>query len=182
MHNIDEKTVIKIVTVAYGDGNIFDKLKIYYKLIFNNQIRKTFFEYRNTKRLVHKNGSFKLSNSIVEKVNYNLNLDKKNDKSFLSEIYLLFITKPLVPAAAIFIVISAVVWSLFFRTPVHHNINKQIYTKQELAIAEKKAQYALAIVSNVLAETNNTVTKDILINEVAKPINEGMTIINNLIN
>ncbi len=182
MHNIDEKTDNKIITVAYGDGNIFTKLEIYYKIIINNQIRKTFFEYRETKKLVHKNGNFDLSESIIDKVNNKLNFDQQNDKSFLNDIYILFITKPLVPAAAMLIVTSVVIWSLFFSTPVHHNINKPTYSKQELAIAEKKAQYALAIVGNVLSETNNTVTKDIFINEVAKPINEGMTLINSLIN
>ncbi|MFH0735170.1 MAG: hypothetical protein V1773_12035 [bacterium] len=182
MPNINETKLDKIITVAYGDGTILDKIQIYAAIIINKEVRKIFIEYKNTKDIVHNNLKLELPDSIITNVNNKLGLNTQKDKTILSEIYLLFITKPFVPAAAMLIVSAAVIWSLFFSTPVHHNINKSIYTKHELDIAEKQAQYALSIVSNALTETNNTVTKDILINDVAKPINEGMTIINNLFN
>lgn len=182
MLNITDKLLNKIITTAYGDGSIVDNIYIYYKILSNKEIRKLFFEYRKTKNTISTMQHFEMDPSFETKLNEKITNSKKNHIPILAELYLLFIEKPYVPSTAILLITAAIIGNLLFKSPVQQIQNKDQYTKAELTEANQQAKYALALVGQVLVETKKEVATEIMIKQVAEPINEGMTIINNLLN
>lgn len=182
MLNISDKLLNKIITTAYGDGSVTDKLYIFYKVIIDKEIRKIFFEYRKTKRTISTMKHFEMDPSFESKLNEKITKSKENHVPIFAELYLLFIEKPYVPSTAILLITAAIVGNLLFKSPVQQITNKKQYTKAELTEANEQAKYALALVGEVLVETKKEVASEIMIKQVAQPINEGMTIINDLLN
>ncbi len=182
MHNINEKLLNKIITTAYGDGSIADKISIYAKVITNGEIRKVFFEYRKTKRTIHTMKHFEMDPSFDLKLSEKLTKSKGSHIPLFAELYLLFIEKPYVPSTAILLITAAIVGNLLFKSPVQQITYKERFTKAEITEANAQAKFALALVGDVLVQTKKEVAAEIMIKQVAEPINEGLIIINNLLN
>ncbi|HPN38751.1 MAG TPA: hypothetical protein PL041_10125 [Melioribacteraceae bacterium] len=166
-----------IISVAYGDASIFTKLKVYLSIIFNNKAYMLFKEYKTTKNAIK---SIKKSeqNLVIKLPGY----IKYNKPSFWSEIYCLFTLKPIIPVIYASVIIIAIFLAIIVREQVPKESSKHLYTKEQIKVADEKAKYALALIGNILQETNSTIKADIIKKKVAEPLNEGLNIINNIIN
>ncbi len=174
---LNKKLEEEIILTAYGDANIFTKLKIYMAIIFNKNLREIFFSYRNTKKMV---------NIIKDKdadfvINLPPDLLEKN-KGFWAELYCLFIEKPILPVVYASLIIFALLLSIYIKSNNNRPINSVKYNVAELNEADKKAKYALAVVGEILGETNLKIKEDIIVNKVAEPLNKSLQTINKILN
>ena len=60
------------------------------------------------------------------------------------------------------------------------NEYKYEYTEQEIALADKQVKESLYFVSKIFNKAQTNLTEDILTDRVAKPISEGLNIVNEL--
>lgn len=169
-----EDLLNRIITVAYGDAGLFEKVKIYFLASKNVEVKNILNEYKRTANTLDKIEIDKCPDDIIERV--------KNDTGVIKES--LFITilnfvnqllhKPVYTAAIILIIISSV--SLFLFNQKKH---EQISNKQ-VTLAEKQVKQSIVFVNRIFEKTAGRVENDIIKQQVAKPVNEGITTINNL--
>ncbi len=174
---LNKKIEDEIISAAYGDVNFISKLKVYYVILFNKNARKVFNDYKKTKKAL--TDIKKKENSINIKLPSYITYKKP---SFWTDIYCLFTAKPFLPVMYASIIILAIFLSIFFKERVISPKFTQNYTENEIKEADKQAKYALALISSLLNETNTTIKTEILKKQVAEPLNEGLNIINNMIN
>lgn len=173
---LNKKLEEQIILTAYGDANIFIKLKIYMAIIFNKNIRKIFFSYRNTRKMINAiknnecNIAVKLPNSMLDK-----------NKSFWAEIYCLFVEKPVLPVFYTSLIVIALLLSVFIKSNIKP-IERVKYNVTEVQEANRKAKFALAVIGELLGETNLKIKKDIIVNKVAEPLNKSLETINKIFN
>ncbi|MDP3583149.1 MAG: hypothetical protein Q8S39_14535, partial [Ignavibacteria bacterium] len=100
---------------------------------------------------------------------------KTNKPGFLNDLYTIAFARPVVSLAVVLVVISAITFGIIRNKTVEYE-----FTEAEVIEADKQAQQALAIVSNIFEQTKTTLEDDVLGNKVSKPLNKGLGIINNL--
>jgi len=167
---ISEELLDRIISVAYGSASFLEKRRIYKLASQNNTIQKLLEEYENTASAVHS----------IPKEEYmgELKIQAISDtkKSIFDEIYQILIGKPLVSAAATILLIFAITFSLFN----NRELTYEGYSVAEIQKANLESKQALMIVNKIFSKTKKHLTNDILINEVSKPIKEGMNTVNKL--
>ncbi|MEW6701582.1 MAG: hypothetical protein AB1298_02580, partial [Bacteroidota bacterium] len=173
--DLTEKMLNKIISTAYGDASIVDKIKVLYIASRNKEIRRLLDSYKKTmaeiKRLEEKICPDELLELIARK-----NIPIAKDKnSFTSDLFSIIFTRPIISALTTIILIAAIITALIVNKPVKYS-----YTQAEIINAEKQAEHAFNIVNKIFKETHSTLQKEILSKRVAKPIGESIEIINNL--
>jgi hypothetical protein len=174
---INKKLEDQIILTAYNDVNIFTQLKIYLLIAFNKDARKLYKEFRKTKKTINK----------IKKEEYAINVKLPSyvsykKPSFFTDIYCLFTSKPLVPVMYAAVIALAIFLSVLFKNRVVTTNNNRLYTKTEINQANLQAKYAIALVGNLLKETNTTIKNEIIKKQVSEPLTEGLNIINNILN
>ena len=175
-YNISENLYNKIISVAYGEGSVIDKMKIFYLASRDEQIKKTHDDYRTIANAVHNLEEDLFPNELLKKVERKTVALKDSGGSFLNDFLSILITRPLVSTATTIVVVAAVVTTLVFNRVPETN-----YTNDEIIKADREARYALAIVNKIFTQTNSTLKEDVLTNKVSKPFNDSYNFINNLL-
>ena len=177
-YNLEDEFIDKIISVAYGDANIFERFQIYWASLNDVRVRRLLNEYKETAEIVNSFDASECPEELLEKVNSQIGVKTKSSGTVRGNIESIFLYRPLISASAAVILISLVASVLLFRQP---KIQKK-YSTAQIELAERQVKESLAMVSRVFDKAENRVTNKILIKQVAPPINESLSIINNLFN
>lgn len=167
---INEDLLDRIISVAYGSASFFERKRIEKLASKNEAIQEILREYKSTANAVHS----------IPKEEYSGKLKIKtisdSNKSIFDDIYQILIGKPIITAAATILLIFAITFSLFN----NRELTYEGYSLAEVQKANFESKQALMIVNEIFSKTKKQLTNDILINEVSKPIKEGMNTVNKL--
>lgn len=176
-YEIDKDYVDKIISVAYGDGRLFDKIEVYLKAYSNPLVRNILNDYKATAKAVKSVSKEYVSPELLKNVQSRTNNQDNLVISLFANFVKTIITKPIYSASAAIIIISVSSF-LLLRQPKH----EQAYSKEQVVMAEKQVKESFAIVGKILARTQNKLTNEVMTNDVARPIHRGTIIIDNLFN
>ena len=169
-----EELLNKIISVAYGDANLKDKISIYFLSLKNEEIKKALNEHRKIAAAAHNLELEECPENLIEKVSASINVQNLRSQSMFTDLYSIFFRRPVLTGAMATVIILAVISTFIFERPEI----KQQYTQQQIEQADSEVKYSLSLVANVLNKTKNTIEKDVLQDKVNKPIKESLFIIN----
>ncbi|MHB8906721.1 MAG: hypothetical protein ACYC4T_01250 [Melioribacteraceae bacterium] len=169
MHN-------KIISVAYGDAGLMDRIKIMRAAAENEEVRNLLDEYKKTALEVKILELEEFPQELLKAVESKTVSLKKNTNTFFYDLYSVILSRPGYSAAVTIVLVAAMVISLIINKPVQYN-----YSAAEINVADKQAKYAFEIVGKIFNETNITLQKEVLGKAVAKPLNESIGVVNKLI-
>jgi hypothetical protein len=163
-----------IISTAYGDAGFFEKIKIHKLAKEQPEVRELLDEYRGTANSVHSIKPDECPDTVIYN---NKPVSKIENKSsgFLFDIYTALFARPVISAAVIVILSAAVIVSVSIDNGSYNG-----YTRAEIEMANLQTKQALALVSSIFSKTENSLKNDIIKDKVSKPINNGMTMVNNL--
>ena len=164
---ISEEYLNKIISVAYGDAGLIDKLKIYFQSKRNPEIEKILNEYRKTARQVHS----------ISPEEYSERVPVKSPKinGWLLNYLDLFLRRPILSTAMVLMITAGVAGYLITNS---NNNSTDDYTKAELVLAEKQAKESFAIVASIMNKTEDKLKSDVFEEKINKPINKTLSIVN----
>jgi hypothetical protein len=176
-HKISEQLLNKIISAAYNDAGIWDKMRILITAKRDAKIKKIFDSYKSTAAEVHKIQEEIFSNTRLKSTEYEMpgKIELKNN--FVLDLVNIAITKPIISTAAVILLVGLLIVSLLQTRTIEYN-----YSQTEIESAHQKAKQAFAIIGKVFNETKITLEEDVLNEKVVMPINEGFEIINVLFN
>ena len=178
-NKIDVKLIDKIISVAYRDGSIIDKIIVAWKAAGDDNVKYLLEEYRATFNKVHKLKQVDLSDHVIEKVEEKISLQKSEESFFGNTKFFIFkiFSGKAVPVTAVGILILAFVSFLIFREPVPAHK----YTKAEIELAEYQLKQSLAIVGKVFTKAEKNFSQDILNKQLNRTLNKGYYLVNNIL-
>ena len=175
---MNEEILNKIISVAYGDAGLIDKIKIHLLAKGNPQVKQLLEEYKSTSKAVHTIEKDFMPEDLVEKVKSKAGVEELKTNSFFFDFYTFVFSRPVISAAAAVILIAVIITSSFMKGP---DLSSQ-FSQEEIALANKQTKQALAIIGKVFNQTEKAIKKDILAKRVGQPINRGLNIVNDLFN
>lgn len=176
-YELNEKMMNKIISVAYGDATLKDKFMVKRAAGRNPEIQAALDSYRHTAEEVGALSEEEFSNDLVKSVLRKNILSTKNNSTFLFDLYYTFFSRPIISVVTTIVLITAITVTLIVNKPVQVNYR---YSPTEINNAELQARKAFDIVGKFFKQTKSTLEKEIMGERVAKPINKGIGIVNNL--
>lgn len=170
--NINEKSLSKIISVAYGNASLIDIFIVKRLIKRDSELRALYEEYRKTASIVCSLKREKFENDNI------LITEKINTKTMFEEMYSIFLGKPIIYSAMVTVLLISMMFSIFSNKEISYNG----YTMAEVKKANRESRIAISIVSEIFNKTKTTLKTDILYKEVSKPINEGINTVNKLFN
>lgn len=165
----------KIISVAYGDANILDRIYVLWIARANKDVEIELDEYKRTAELVHS-----MEEQCPDELMTGLRLNNypmpKSKSSITTDFISIIINKPVASALVTAILLITVVLSVIINRPVQ----KQ-YNQVEIQKANEDARYALQFIGNIMNNTKEKLEKEIITKHVVKPIGQGIEIVNKLL-
>jgi hypothetical protein len=171
---VEKNLLNKIISVAYGDASIFDRIKIYGLSKNNAEIKSILDDHKKIADAAHQLNLEKCPQKIIDSVQVKNGQKHVNTSSLLTDLYTFIFGKPILSTAVFSIIILALVSTLIFRRPEIH----QQYSKQEIEVADQQVKQSLALIAGVFNKTKTTVEYDVLTDRVSRPIKESFNIVN----
>jgi hypothetical protein len=162
---MDEKLLNRIISAAYGDSSMAERLRIRRIVKTDPEAKRVYDSYRNTAKKVYALPEEVCPPEILEKTKKKININVVQRNQFLR------------PAAAFAVIFIAAVIALFSLL----DPKQPEYTAHEIREADVQARQSLALVNRILNRTTSTIGNEILPEKVSKPVQKGLTIINNLL-
>lgn len=179
-NKFNEEIIDLIINAAYGSASLFQKIKVWFLIRENNELKELYNEYRSTAQSVHSLEEEQLPEYVLHKIEVETETNlSKSESSFLADLTSILFEKPQLIFVTTAIVIGLIVSSIFFNQS--RDINTAPYTAEEVQLANKQAKEALALVGKILNTTQATLTEEIIPNKVVKPINESFEYVNELL-
>lgn len=169
---ITEEVANKIISAAYKDAGWFNRFIVWRWSRKYEEVKKLFDAYSATASEVKK---IKEEECPGELLNSATSQPKKT-YGFFGDFYTVVFARPAVSFAVFAVIVSAIVFSVVRNKTVEYE-----FTESEIVEADKQAQQAFAIVGSIFKQTKSTLENDVLGDKVAKPLNKGLGIINNLL-
>lgn len=173
---ISNKMRDRIISVAYNDANFIEKAAVGFASLFNNDIKSELESYRKTAKLVHSLGEEACPDKILSDSKTKNLPFREYGYSFLSDLFSLYLNRPIASAFTTLTLALIIVATIIFNRPAERK-----YSDHELQLADKQAKYALQLIGTIMGEAQQTLKNEILKDKVAKPINEGLEIVNTLL-
>lgn len=171
---LNKKMKKKIISVAYNDTNLMDKISVYLSAQRNEAIRA---ELKNCKRIAEAVHS--LEDECPEELLTHLKLNNipapKTKNSIIVDFISILINKPAASALTVVALILTITISVILNRPVQ----KQ-YTESEIELANKQTRYALSLIGNIMNETKEKLENEVIKEHVVKPISSGIELVNKL--
>lgn len=173
---IKDKLRDRIISVAYNDASVFEKSVVYFASLFNSDIKSELEKYRNIARLVHSLDEETCPEKILSgSKTKNLPIQGYR-QSFFADLFSLYLNKPIASAFTTIALVLIIVATILFNRPIERK-----YSDHELQLADKQTKYALQLIGTIMGEAQQTLKNEILKDRVAKPIHEGLEIVNTLL-
>lgn len=166
---MNDKLIDKIISVAYGDANIFTLLYIKIMAFKNKEVLKLLNEYKTTANDVHSLKDEELPESIMRNVNEIVGIKTENKFTFINDIFSLFITRPVYTSAAALILVLSLVTTMF----ILRQNNDAVYTQEEIEIARMQTQKVFETINTIFENTRNYVEDSVLKEQVARPMTKS---------
>ena len=173
---IDNKLLDKIISVAYGDAGLYDRIKIYFLSKRNIEISNLLNEYQKTAGQLKKLESENCPDEIINKVYSEIGMGRRKI-SIIERIQFTVFSKP-VYSAVLVLVLLVISLFIIFKQPEP----QQQYTQAEIKQAELQVKETIVFVSNIFKKTGENLNRNILPNEVGKPVQKGLNILTNILN
>lgn len=171
---MNEKLLNKIINAAYGSAGITDRLVVWLNVKKNSEAEKIFNEYKKTASAVKTLKQAQCPEAIVNKALAEAELSKKRKHSInLSRV---FFTKGFAFGSIVALVI-AVTTALYLNKKEN---TEEVYTEEQIELAEKQTKEALALVGKVLNNSKTILKNEVLYKQVSKPINVSIRTVNYL--
>ena len=175
---LNEEMINKIISVAYKDATLMDKFIVMTAAAQNPEIREMLSSYRQTAKEVEELHEEEFPDDLLKNV-IRKNLPVlKNKSSFLFDLYSTVFSRPVISAVTTIVLITAIVTTLVVNKPAQISYR---YSQAEINSADQQARKALAIVGKFFKQTQTTLENEIMNERVAKPINNGIGIVNNIL-
>ena len=171
--NIKQKLIDKIISVAYGDASITERIIVNWKASRNDEVRKILEEYKTTANSVHSMGRENLPEYVIDSVRRRIEFENESE-NLISKIYFALFAKPIFSAAVVSIFVLAIMSMFLFRQPV--TIHK--YSKAEIELAQRQLGESIAIVNKVFNKAEQKLDKEIINDRVSKQLNKGLNLVN----
>lgn len=163
---ISEEYLDKIISVAYKDTGLFDRLKIYFDARKNPDIKKILDEYRTTAKSVH---------SLLQEEFQGKSTKFKSKRSdWLLNYINIFFRRPIISTAMALMIIAGVMGYFI----IDRNNSTNGYSQNELAVAEKQAKESFAIIASIMNKTEDKLKNEVFYQKINRPINKTITILN----
>lgn len=176
-NKFDQETIDLIINSAYGSTGLITKIKVWFLIRRDVELKNLYNEYKRTAQSVHSLDKDELPYYVLQKVEPKTGIKlNTNETSFISDLTSLIFAKPKLAFIATALIIGVLLSSVLFKEPQIENN----YTPSEIELANKQTFEALAIVSRIFSSTQTKLTEEIIPNNVAKPINESFDYVNNL--
>ncbi|HEY7751734.1 MAG TPA: hypothetical protein VH917_05530 [Ignavibacteriaceae bacterium] len=177
--NLSQTLIDKITNVAYKDAGIFETVSIYVRALFDKTVRKLLDEFRTTSKAVRRIHPEEFPEQLIEKVRseIGLNLQKETHSSGLYRGFALILSDVRYSLAIVSFLILTIISFLVFQ----NTLSGPAYTKSEIELAKKQFNETMMIVNRVFKNTGDQVNQEVLKNHVAKPVNKGFSLFNELI-
>jgi len=172
---INENLLNKIISVAYGDADLFDKLLVDRLVKKHTEIKVLLNEYKKTASDVKKIKEEKCPDELLVRIKDKTIDVKENSKTVISDFFSVIFISPVVSSVLVVVVFGAVLFGVFSK-----NQREYKYSKMEIELADKQTKQALAIVGKIFNETNTTLKEEVFKSRVTKPIRESMNVVNEL--
>jgi len=173
LNNIKPELVDEIISVAYGDASIIERMIVHWKAARNNNVRKVLEEYKATANSVHNIKKEKLPEYIVEAVRRRIEFENESE-NLLSKIYFALFSRPIFSAAVASIFVLAIISLFLFRQPTETHK----YSKAEIELAQRQLGESIAIVNKVFNKAEQKLDKEIINDRVSKQLNKGLNLLN----
>ncbi len=173
-NQIEENLLNRIIKVAYGEGNLYDRAAVNYLAKKNPEIKRLLEEYRMTSSVLDKIKNEACPDEVIEKAYGRITAE--NDADVLGPRWFdIILNKPLISAAAAVLIIG--MFSLYI---IERQEPKPQYSAVQVKHAEMQVKESLAIIDRVFQSTQRTLEYDVLKKRVSPPLNEGIKVVNNL--
>ena len=166
----------KIISVAYNDASLIDKLKVYRAASKYSEVSKIYSSYKKICDEVKKLREDVCPDELISSVKSNTISNQKKNKIFIYDLFSIIYNRPIISALTTLMLILSIITTLIINKPVQYN-----YSRAEITKADQQAHYALILVGKVFKQTNSTLQQEILKEKVSKPIRESIEMVNNLI-
>ena len=170
-----EKLLNKIISVAYGDANLFDKIKINRLAEKDMEVRNIFESYRATASEVHNLNEEEFPEELTAAIENRTVKMKKQSNMFAFDLYTIIFRRPVFSATATVMLLGAILFGIISNRTIEYK-----YTPEEVSAADLQARKAFAIIGRIFDQTNTTLKEEVFNSRVAKPINEGVGVVNGL--
>lgn len=177
-HELNEEMLNKIISVAYGDATLRDKFIVMRAAKQNPNIRETLNSYKQNAKDVDALREEEYPDDLLKNVfRKNIPVFKKTS-SFLFDLYSTVFSRPIISAITTIVLITTIVTTLIVNRPTQISYH---YSQAEINNADQQARKAFAIVGKFFKQTQITLENEIMGKRVAKPINDGIGIVNNIL-
>ena len=177
-YELNEEMLNKIISVAYGDATLRDKFIVMRAAKQNPNIRETLNSYKQNAKDVNALREEEYPDDLLKNVfRKNIPFFKKTS-SFLFDLYSTVFSRPIISAITTIVLITTIVTTLIVNRPTQISYH---YSQAEINNADQQARKAFAIVGKFFKQTQTTLENEIMGEHVAKPINNGIGIVNNIL-
>jgi hypothetical protein len=183
---LNESLVDKIISVAYNDASLGDRLFVFSLIWRDKEARSIYESYKQSAEEVHKITEEECPQSVLRSVHLQTKVSLKTKSSlvndfyyFMNDFYYIVFSRPLASAFLVLILVGAIIFGILNQ---HEVPAQRTYSRTEIQIAEKQTRQALAIVGKIFNETSHTLKDEVIKSRVAKPIQESVGIVNSLFN
>src|SRR4030043_1996476 len=142
--NIDEDMINKIISVAYNDAKLFDKIFIYRLAKHDERVKNLLNSYKSTASEVHKINEKKLPLEVLRLIRSKNTPSVEIKNTFFADLLTIAFARPIASALAAVILITALAVAIVQNRPVKYQ-----YSQAELKLGDQKARQALAIVGKI---------------------------------
>lgn len=174
MNHIEEKLLNKIIKVAYGEGNLFERTEVNYLAKKNPEVKRLLDDYRLTASVLDNITNEKCPDEILEKAYHKITAESRS-AVLERKRFEFFLKKPLISAAAAVIIVG--LFALFILERQKPNPR---YSDVQVKQAEVQVKESLALIDRVFQNTRRTLEFDVLKKRVSPPLKEGINVVNNL--
>jgi len=175
---LNEEIENRIISVAYRDATLIDKFIVMRAAIQNPETRSLLNSYKRIAKEVKVLREEECPNDLLRGVFRKNVPSSKNKTSFLFDLYSTVFSRPIISAITTIVLITAIVTTLIVNKPAQISYH---YSQTEINDADLQARKAFAIVGKFFNQTKTTLENEIMGERVAKPINDGIGIVNNLL-
>lgn len=174
---MNDKLIEKIISAAYGDARFFDRIYISLLSKKDKEVMDLLNEYRKTAGEVHSLREEEYPEESVNKILKEAGIAGKEKHSFASDIFGVFVRRPIAASASAFLLVGLLVTTMFItsREP------EAKFSHDEIAKAGEDTRIVFKAIDELINGAGDLIIDNILKEKVAVPINENLLKVSNII-
>ncbi|GBD91751.1 hypothetical protein BMS3Abin04_02483 [bacterium BMS3Abin04] len=174
---MNQKLENEIISAAYGDVNILQKIRIKRLAKRNEEVHRLLTEYSKTAQKIS-DIKTEFPEEIIKKAKNKIKVQPGNEKGFLLDFYSVIFAKPLVSFSAVVLLVGAIIVSSMIYKSGQSRI---IYSRQQIALADRQAKQTLALVGKIFNNTTQTLEKQVFVRRIGEPFQKSFNAVNELL-